>query len=182
MNGHRKMMKRVEHTNHARFLTFSCYQRLPLFENDAIKDAFVEQIEKARSKTEFRLIAWVIMPEHVHLLIWPEVSEFPASKVSWWLKRDFARLVIGRWRELDAGILGKIQATDGKHRFWQRGGGYDRNIVAGSELEEKIRYIHENPVRRELVERAEDWKWSSARWYGGERDGELMIDEMQRPE
>ncbi len=182
MDEHRKLMKRIEHSNHARFLTFSCYQQMPLFKNDAIKDAFVEQIDKARQKTSFHLLAWVIMPEHVHLLIWPKVSEFPASKVSWWLKRDFACRVITRWRELDASILENIQTPGGKHRFWQHGGGYDRNIVDGHELMEKIRYIHANPVRRSLVARPEEWKWSSARWYAGMREGGLTIDKAERPE
>jgi len=121
------------------------------------------------------------MPEHVHLLIWPQLPGFPVSKVMWWLKRDFARRVIARWRELDAPILERIRTPSGELRFWQPGGGYDRNIVDGHELQEKMKYIHENPVRRGLVERATDWRWSSTRWYVGERTGELSIDEFRRP-
>ncbi len=174
-------MKRVEQADHARYLTFSCYRRLPLFGNDRIKDAFVEELQMARSKTHFHLLAWVVMPEHVHLLIWPRLPEYPVSRVSWAIKRGFARRVIGRWRELDAEILNELGARDEQVRFWQRGGGYDRNILDGSELSEKIRYIHENPVRRGLADRAEDWAWSSARWYAGDRDGAIGIDELRRP-
>ena len=174
-------MKRVEQEDHARYLTFSCYRRLPLFGNDRIKDAFVEQLQLARGKAEFHLLAWVVMPEHVHLLIWPKLPEYPVSKVSWIIKRRFAQHVIKRWRELDASILIELEARDGQTRFWQRGGGYDRNIHSQEELNEKIQYIHENPVRRGLVERAEDWAWSSARWYDGQREGVLKIDELRRP-
>jgi putative transposase len=181
MDRRRKLMRRIEHPNHARFLTFSCYRRLPLFNNDAIKDAFVRHLAETRAKTGFHLLAWVVMPEHVHLLIWPRLPEFPVSVVCWRLKREFARRVVARWRDLSAPVLGVIQASDGRPRFWQRGGGYDRNIVDGPELAEKIRYINENPVRRGLVERATAWRWSSARWYAGERSGALMIDEARRP-
>jgi len=174
-------MRRFEHENHARYLTFSCYRRLSLFENDRIKDAFVEQISRSRDRMGFNLLAWVIMPEHVHLLIWPRLPEYPVSAVTKSMKRTFAHRVIHRWRELDAAILKELGARDGQTRFWQRGGGYDRNILGGPELNEKIRYIHMNPVRRGLVERAEDWAWSSARWYDGKRDDELPIDENRKP-
>ncbi len=90
-------MKRIEQDDHARYLTFSCYRQLPLLENDRIKDAFVEQLQAAREKTEFHLLAWVVMPEHVHVLIWPRLPEYPVSKVSWTIKRSFAQRVIGRW-------------------------------------------------------------------------------------
>jgi hypothetical protein len=52
-----------------------------------------------------------------------------------------------------------------RHRFWQPGGGYDRNITSSEALRAVIDYIPANPVRRGLVARAEDWEWSSARWY-----------------
>ncbi|MFI4859668.1 MAG: hypothetical protein ACIAXF_03185, partial [Phycisphaerales bacterium JB063] len=52
--------------------------------------------------------------------------------------------------------------------FWQPGGGYDRNVDDPGFLPVMLDYIHQNPVRRGLVERADDWVWSSARWY---RDG-----------
>ncbi|MCA8990243.1 MAG: hypothetical protein KDA78_21525, partial [Planctomycetaceae bacterium] len=63
------------------------------------------------------------------------------------------------------------QQPSGKthYRFWQRGGGYDRNLRSTSDVHEKIRYIHENPVRRGLCQFPSDWKWSSAHaWETGE--------------
>ena len=70
----------------------------------------------------------------------------------------------------------RLTDSRGSVRFWQRGGGYDRNIHTENELEEKIVYIHENPVRRGLVLQATDWRWSSARWYAGVRTGQLEVD------
>jgi putative transposase len=63
-----------------------------------------------------------------------------------------------------------------RHRFWQPGGRYDRNITSTEVLRAVIDYIHANPVRRGLVARAEDWEWSSARCYAGLRPAKLEMD------
>ena len=70
-------------------------------------------------------------------------------------------------------------ATDqaGKpYQFWQDGGGYDRNIRNAKALREMMGYIHDNPVKRGLAERAEDWPWSSARDWAGQETGPIPID------
>ncbi|MHC4975389.1 MAG: REP-associated tyrosine transposase [Planctomycetota bacterium] len=173
----RKKLKRYEEPNHARFLTFSCYRRVRLFDDDAAKDTFAEQLDLTRARTHFRLIAWVVMPEHVHLLIVPDLPESPASKVLWHLKRGVAQSAIQHWNNRSDLVLKRITPLDGKPRFWQRGGGYDRNIYSNDELIEKIGYIHNNPVRRGLVEMPTEWKWSSARWYVG-MESVLEIDSV----
>ena len=170
----RKRLKRYEVPGGPRFLTFSCYQRLPLFSNDAIKDAFVEHLAVVRRDLQFRLGAWVIMPEHVHLIVVPEFSLMP--RLLRGLKGQFACDVIDRWKELGAPILGRIRGADNSFHFWQAGGGYDRNVRDECELSEKIEYIHNNPVTRGLVESPTDYQWSSARWYGDAREGQLTID------
>ena len=71
-----------------------------------------------------------------------------------------------------------VARSDGRieHRFWQRGGGYDRNIVELATILAVIEYIHNNPVRRGLVTCVTDWLWSSARWYEGMRPFILEMD------
>ena len=66
-------------------------------------------------------------------------------------------------------------------RFWQPGGGYDRNIWTAQELHEKIRYIHNNPVRRGLVEQAQQWRWSSYRAWEEGVDTPIAIDRETLP-
>jgi putative transposase len=63
-----------------------------------------------------------------------------------------------------------------RHRFWQPGGGYDRNITSTEALRAMIDYLHANPVRRGLVARAEDRECSSARWFAGLRPVKLEMD------
>ncbi|QKK08390.1 MAG: transposase [Planctomycetota bacterium] len=173
---HGRHPKRHERPNQARYLTCSCHDRLPLFSNDAIKDHFSDHLREAREEFGFRLVAWVVMPEHIHLLLVPRLPEYPVSQVLRELKKRFARRVIRRWRELDAPVLSRLQDGTGATRFWLPGGGYDRNVVGGHELPEKIGYIHENPVRRGLVRTPEEWKWSSAGAYSGGLSPIVPID------
>ena len=168
-------MQRINHPQHARFLTFSTYQRLDLFSTDALRDAFVDQLRRTRERHEFSFYAWVLMPNHAHFLL-REPGDGELDGVLKRLKLGLAKRVLNRWVELDAPILERLVDARGTRRFWQRGGGYDRNIDSESEFDEKIGYIHMNPVRAGLVRTPLDWAWSSARWWAGEREGQLPCD------
>ena len=160
----RRHRTRYEAPQQARFLTFSCYRRLPLFQNDNIKTAFAEHLLACELELRFRLLEWVVMPEHVHLLLVPTLPDSPVPAVLRRIKEPFARKVLARWRTLRAPILERLVDARGATRFWQRGGGYDRNISTDDELFETTRYIHENPVRRGLVHDVREWQWSSIGW------------------
>jgi putative transposase len=177
--GHRKRLRRFEVAQQPRFLTFSCYQGLPLLRNDLIKREFVEHLRAAREHCGFRLLAWVVMPEHVHVILIPRLPEMPLTKVLPSIKRRMAEQVIHRWKQLNAPVLRRLAQSRGGYRFWQHGGGYDRNIRDESELWAKMDYIHMNPVNRELCARPTDYCWSSARWYSDMREAdELEMDSI----
>ena len=116
------------------------------------------------------------MPEHVHLLIRPRLPEMPVAEALRRIKGPFAVEVSRRWRAKQARVLKRVTIPSGRVRFWQPGGGYDRNIWSPEEVIEKINYIHRNPVKRGLCERATDYPWSSARWYAGMREDGLRMD------
>jgi putative transposase len=168
-------MKRWEAGNGSRFLTFSCYDRLPLLRTPAIADLMAGTLARARERFAFRLYAWVVMPEHVHLLVRP-AEEASVARVLLWIKYSVARRVISRWRELDAPVLRRISREKGPPRFWQKGGGFDRSVRSEAEFCREVLYIHRNPVARGLVESPEAWKWSSVRWWSGVREGEVQCD------
>jgi putative transposase len=150
-------------------MTFACYQRLRLLRHPSIMSLFVETLMRARNRMGFKLYACVVMPEHVHLIFRPAPgSTWAAIGAS--IKTSVARQVVGRWRELDAPILSRLRTERGEIRFWQRGGGFDRNIRDREELAREIGYTHRNPVRRGLV------KWSTVHWWMGERGGVLLCD------
>lgn len=169
--------RRHELSCQARFLTFSCYHRLQLFNNDAIKDALIRAIDEARDRHGFLLTAYVVMPEHVHLLLFPDLAVANVTDILKSLKTGFAMKVIKRWKAMSppAPILDRLD-HHGVTRFWQRGGGYDRNIYSREELNEKNKYINENPARRGLVSRPEQWHWSSAGWWQGIENQRIDMD------
>lgn len=161
----RKRLVRREHMFGARYLTCSCYRRQPFFEDDWIKQEFVDALVRAHRRHGFGLIAWVIMPEHIHLLLIPRLPESPVSTVLHMLKSSHSRRVLGRWKKQRSPRLREAQASAGEERFWQAGGGYDRNPDEWDGLASIVRYIHRNPVARGLVEKPGDWPWSSVHWY-----------------
>jgi len=120
------------------------------------------------------------MPEHCHVLIFPRRPKYDISAILFTIKvpvtqKAKAFLQKNAPRSLD---LMRDEQPNGKvaYRFWQRGGGYDRNFNEPESIYAGIEYIHNNPVRRGLVARAEDWPWSSAGWYAGKRDVPLVPD------
>jgi putative transposase len=171
-------MKRIEGLNHARFLTFSCYRRMDLLGSEALRDEFVRSLGRAREKHAFLLHAYVVMPNHVHLLLHPERDGPGVTPILYSLKQSFAQRVIKRWRDIDAPILSRIKTPQGSLRFWQQGGGYDRNIYSDDEMREKVEYIHANPVRAELVAKPTDWRWSSARWWADRCEDAIPMDRI----
>jgi putative transposase len=166
----RKRLKRFDNPHSARFLTFSCHNRLPLFRNPAIADLFVERLAACRAEHGFTLLAFVVMPEHVHLIVNPVRGEslVPVLKG---LKLSVGRRVIARWRALNAPILSRVTTSTGP-RFWLKGGGFDRNIRDTEELTREIRYVHQNPVERGLATHAAAWRWSSVHAWLARHRGE----------
>ncbi len=173
---HRKRRKRREVEHEARYLTFSTYRRLPLFRPPGLRDEFARVLERAHAALGFVLRGWVLMPEHVHLIVVPLLPQVPVPRILNAVKAPLSRVALSRWREKDARILERLTDARGVVRFWQAGGGYDRNVYRNTELFEKLRYMHWNPVKRGLCALPEDWAWSSARWYKGARTGPVRVD------
>ena len=168
-NGHRKRVKHFHLPGHCHELTFSCYQRRPLLANDVLRGLLSRSIEVATERHGFRLCGFVYMPEHVHLLVWPESSSSTVNGLLKAIKQPFShrakRLFIAADQQLLAELT--IQERPGKivFRFWQEGGGYDRNLTSSKSVRASLDYLHLNPVRRGFVETAAAWKWSSARFF-----------------
>ncbi|MCK4485937.1 MAG: transposase [Desulfobacterales bacterium] len=180
MKQHRKTIHHFNDPGHAHFLTFSCYQQLPLLSRERTRRWFIEAVGDARERHGFALLAYVIMPEHIHLIVFPLLPAYDIAVFLKAIKQSVARKAKHFLRDHNQAWLENLTVQRGSRkafRFWQTGPGYDRNIHSKKELFEKITYIHNNPVRRGLVSTPEEWKWSSARWYSGKRNVELAIDD-----
>jgi putative transposase len=173
-----KGLKRYYGRGDLHFLTFSCYRRLPLLKTMRARNLFVRALGKIRERYKFLLVGYVVMPNHVHLLI----SETPKATPSLVLKvlkqrtsRDFRR---GRRR----GPMGQLRFAFAKGeeslaRFWQPRF-YDFNVWSEKKVREKLEYMHANPVTRKLVGHPKDWPWSSWSFYAKGEAGLVPIDRI----
>jgi len=179
---HRKRVRSYNIPGHAHELTFSCYQRLPLLSKDRTCRWFVDAMESARRELSLDLWAYVIMPEHVHMLLCPRENVFEVRLIRTALKVPVQRHALKYLRRHAASFLERLrdEQPNGKvsYRFWQRGGGYDRNAFEPATLLEMIEYIHNNPVRRGLVQSPIDWIWSSAPFYAGYPNVPIRMDPL----
>jgi putative transposase len=179
-----KRARSYNEPGHAHELTFSCFHGLRLLDKDRTCQWFVEAMRRARREGELSLWAYVIMPEHVHLLFYPRQAKYEVSRVRTALKAPVARKALRFLKGRAPEFLEKLRDAQPNgevhYRFWQRGGGYDRNVFEPDTLRQMVEYIHNNPVRRGLVEKATDWVWSSARFYAGMRPVPMAMDPLPR--
>ena len=175
-----KRCKRFNDPGHAHELTCSCFQQQPFLTGDMARNWLVDAIKLARQRHSFHLWAYVIMPEHVHILLWPTTPAYDISKILATIKLPVTRRALNHVRKIAPRFSNRMRDLqpngDIHYRFWQRGGGYDRNSTEPRTIWSQIEYIHDNPRRRGLCERPEDWYWSSAGIYSCLRDGPVSID------
>ena len=172
-----KKCHRHHEPGQAHELTFSCFQNQKFLSRNRTRQWLIDSIKYAREKYHFSLWAYVIMPNHVHLLIFPKDKHADIGKILQAIKQPVAQKAIAWLKQHNPKGLEKL-TTGQKHRkyrFWQDGGGYDRNIIQKDTLLHTVRYIHLNPVRRELVKVPEEWPYSSASAWNG-TDSLLKVD------
>jgi len=179
----RKKCKRYNTLGHAHELTFSTYRQKGYFEDTFLCDLFLEELDKTRNELHYSLWAYVVMPTHIHLLVWPQQQD--TYHISQFLNHVKGRTA-GRYREhlqqnapeKYARFLVLFRGAK-SFRLWQRGGGFDRNMVHSKAIYNAIRYIEANPVQAKLVSAPEEWKWSSA--YARKKGMGVLPDVLQLP-
>ena len=151
-------LKRFQQTKLFHFITFSCYKRQPFLCTPEAKDTAARFLEQTRRQQGLLVAAYVLMPEHVHLL-----TNEPAL--------DTLATFLQILKQLTAR---ELKSPDQK-QFWQRRY-YDFNVSSQEKFVEKLRYIHRNPVVRGLVARPEDYRWSSFNHYA---TGQIQAVEIE---
>jgi putative transposase len=126
-----KLCKRYNNPGHAHELTFSCFRSQPFLLGDHARQWLVDAIQLARTKHSLHIWAYVVMTEHAHLLVWPARAEYSVSSLLATIKTSVTRRALHQVRKTALYFLAgmKDEQPNGKihYRFWQRGGGYDRN-------------------------------------------------------
>jgi putative transposase len=147
-------LERHQRTGHLHFVTFSCYHRLAYLSTPTERNLVETALERARRRYEFAVIGYVVMPEHVHLLLGEPGRELLAVGIQ---------------------ALKLSAANRAKQRpFWQARY-YDFNVFTEAKRIEKLDYMHANPMKRGLVDKPEDWLWSSYRHYLTGEQGRVKI-------
>jgi len=118
-----------------------------------------------RERLKFLLTAWVFLPDHWHAVIFPPYP-LSISRVMKVIKSRSTFKLRHGWQN----------ATE----IWQARF-YDHALRTMKEDHDGLRYIHHNPVKRGLVRRAEEWKWSSIHSYGGPQKAALPVDRVRLP-
>ena len=151
-------LKRFQRSHDLHFITFSCYRRKKKLGTPEPRRIFEQALERARRQYHFYVCGYVVMPEHVHLL----VSE-PQKALLWTAIQS-----------LKQGVARKL-ALGASEPFWHVRY-YDFNVWSEKKKIEKLRYMHRNPVKRGLVKAPEDWVWSSFRHYLTGEEGIVEIE------
>ena len=148
-------LHRYQQAGDLHFITFSCYQRRPYLLCSSTRDRFESALERMRTRYWFAVFGYVIMPEHVHILLnEPKVGTLAGAIQA---------------------IKLSVAVREDQRPFWQSRY-HDFNVFSDAKRIEKLRYLHRNPVKRGLVAKPEDWAWSSFRHYATGSEGTVEIE------
>ena len=167
------------------FISFSCYERRALLGTVRARDVFLKILEEVRQRCVASVVGYVVMPEHVHLVL-GEPRKGTLSKLVQVLKQRVSGSVRQKRRRTVGQLSLEFPVSIAElRRFWQRRY-YDFNVYSAEKLREKLDYIHANPVKRGLVKHPKDWPWSSWAFYATGVQGVVTIDptggELKRKE
>ncbi|HEV2523115.1 MAG TPA: transposase [Candidatus Acidoferrales bacterium] len=169
---------RIYGRGHLHFITFSCYRRVPFLRSVRARNTFVQILGEVRDRYGFSLVGYVVMPEHIHLLIGEPTKGTPSTAIQVLKQRVSRRL--RRRKRANAGQLNLNfeGAEDLLPRFWQRRF-YDFNVWSLKKRVEKLHYMHMNPLKRKLVDHPKDWPWSSFSFYSNSKHGLIRVDPVR---
>jgi len=160
-------LKHYDDLGTARFITFCCYRLQPFLQQPRASELLIKYINETRNKYGFKLLGYVIMPEHVHMVLLP-----PDGMKLGLVIREIKSKIAREYFALD------MNATSGQNVFWQKRC-YDHNCRSMESTREKINYCHNNPVKRGLAMEPRGYTWSSYNWHQGIKDVPLLMDEYE---
>jgi putative transposase len=170
-------LKRYSGHDYLHFLTCSCYHRQPWLASPRRRDLFLQTFEEVRQRYQFVVVGYVVMPDHIHLLI-SEPEKGTPSTVMQVVKQRFASRVREAVRNP---TLVKCARVGHPEHVWQKRF-YDFHVWSERKREEKLRYMHRNPVKEGLVQEPEQWLWSSYRSYAYDEPGMVKINQWPKAE
>jgi putative transposase len=170
MLGNMRSRYRVHAEELSHFVTSTTVEWLPVFTTAARCDILMQSLEYSRANKGLKIYAWVILDNHFHAIVSaPHLPRIMAD-----LKRHTARTILdlleaerAEWLLNQLRYYRAAHKTESEHQFWQEGF-HPESIPSDAIMQQKLTYIHNNPVKRGLVALREHWRYSSAHaWLPG---------------
>jgi putative transposase len=165
------------------FCTISILDWLPVLIEARYIDPIVESLRFCRKDKGLQLFAFVVMPNHVHLIaaageqlhsMMRDFKRFTSRSIHDRLKAD-GRETILNWLER---AVQRARRQRGEFGLWQDGFRPEA-LYSTAVFQQKLDYLHQNPVRKGLVQRPEDWWYSSAAFYEGRPEVCMEVDLLE---
>jgi putative transposase len=161
------------------YLTMVAFRRVPVFKSEKACQFFIEVLQETRKKHPFKLVGYVIMPDHVHLILNP--VECDISLIGKELKGKSGKKIIDWLKEknfvtsLEKIKLKNPQKRNHSYAVWQK---KVKSIDLSSPkfIRQKLNYVHLNPIRAGLCDHPAKWKWSSYHGYLPHKQGDVPIE------
>ncbi len=147
------------------YLTLSTYHKKRYLSDERICKLLAKRINEASKELNFAVLAYVFMPDHVHILVHPHDEICEMEDILKAIKQGPSKSARNK----------KWTTTN----LWESGGGFDSNINNSHARMLAINYIHMNPVRKEMVEYPQEFDWSSSKWYHTDEEGSVKCYHIQ---
>ena len=202
-----KRLPKFNYEGDAHFVTSKTHLNTPLFAVHSCAIIVLEELAFYRQQNNMKILGYVVMPDHIHLVVWWDMMKKPQlsiSKIMQGFKGSVARRIIDEvfetntqpgsieyplyaiQRKLMLSPTPAMVATGNKghrrnlkYKIWQTGF-YDFHIISPEKLNEKLNYIHCNPEKAGLCDKPEEYPYSSA-WYYADMSKPGMLDRMICP-
>ncbi len=171
------------YTNTSYFITFTCFSWIPLFEITDLYDDIYKGFDNLR-KLNNKILGYVIMPNHLHMLVYQQQENISINEIIKECKRFRAYEIVKRLKQLnrrdilmklETGINEKQRQKGARHKIFEES--FDcKECYSAEFIQQKLNYMHQNPVKAGLVKTAEEYKHSSAKYYATEQQGIYYID------
>ena len=175
-------MATISRDNPCLSITSVAHDRLPVFRTDALKKIVCAPLDEARHSAGFAIFAYVIMPDHLHLItdgaLKPSdtlrfVNGISSHRVISYLREKHYTTSLAKLRDAKKARRHAYSLWDGHSHLLP--------LFSESFFMQRVNYIHQNPVRAGLAERAEDYRWSSARcWSRWPREDEPLLMDLDK--
>lgn len=141
-------------------ITCNCHLKQPKLEMEKHRNVFVRLLEEIRVKFRFKVVGYVVMPDHFRLLMMEPAVDTAANSVDMLLQRY--------QRRYNASARSTEQVWDPRYS--------DVHVFGQERIAAQLESMHQQPVKAALAETATEWEWSSARFYAGLPDGVVTVE------